>query len=224
MATIIAENLKWHLSVIPPATQKALDWLSKQKWLKQSAWYLAGGTALALQVGHRTSVDLDFFLPQADFNQGKLLEHFKKTKWQSTLIKEGTIYGELAGAKISFIAYPFFVSSEEHNWYGNVRVLLPKDVAVMKIIAISQRGKKRDFYDLYWYCQNREPLLDIILRLSRQYPNLNHNYHHIITSLSYFADAENDPEPRLAFSVSWLKVKRFFIGEAKKLMKDFKLI
>jgi len=214
----------WHFEALPSATKTALDKLSSQAWLKKSKWYLAGGTALTLRTGHRSSVDLDFFIPQTDFNSGKLLRHFENEDWQLTLLKEGTIYGELNKAKVSFIAYPFFLPSKNVVRYGTVRVLEPKDIAVMKLIAISQRGRKRDFVDMYWYAKNVEPVSDVILRLHHQYPYIEHNYHHIIKSLSYFADAENDPEPTLFFKASWRQVKSFFVGEAKKLMKQFKLV
>jgi hypothetical protein len=53
-------KIKFHFDVLPKETKKALDFLSNQKWMEKSEWYLAGGTALALQSGHRKSVDLDF--------------------------------------------------------------------------------------------------------------------------------------------------------------------
>ena len=58
----------WHYETLPRQAKKAFDFLSGEEWLKKSKWYLAGGTALALQVGHRKSLDLDFFseLPKFD--------------------------------------------------------------------------------------------------------------------------------------------------------------
>lgn len=214
-----SKKINWHIDALPAPTQKALDWLAKQVWIKKTDWYLAGGTAMALQVGNRCSVDLDFFTPQKEFDAGKLLSRFPLKDWKTTLLKEGTIYGELFGAKVSFIAYPFFVSAEPSLWYGNVRVLAITDIAVMKMVAISQRGKKRDFFDLYWYVKNMGPLREVFLRLKRQYPITTHNYHHIVKSLVYFADAESDPEPKLFFTASWKQVKHFFSNEAKKLME-----
>ncbi|MBI4128310.1 MAG: nucleotidyl transferase AbiEii/AbiGii toxin family protein, partial [Parcubacteria group bacterium] len=70
-----------------------------------------------------------------------------------------------------------------------------RDIAVMKIIVISQRGRKRDFVDLYWYAQHVEPLGAVLERLPDQYPTVAHDYHHILKSLIYFADAEEDPMP-----------------------------
>ena len=83
----------------------------------------------------------------------------------------------------------------------------------MKITAISQRGRKRDFFDLYWCAKNIEPLENIIKKLPAQYPAVAHDYHHILKSMVYFEDAESDPEPEINFDANWKKVKNFFIKE-----------
>lgn len=211
----------WYTDILPRATKKALDFLSNQDWLKKSLWYLAGGTALTLHVGHRTSIDLDFFLPQKDFDLEQLVAKFPKESWVTDIAREGTVYGRLLGAKISFIAYPFFVPKEQPKWFGTIRVLQPKDIVVMKIIAISQRGRKRDFVDFYWYCKNKEPLADILHRLPSQYPTVAHNYHHILKSFMYFADAEEDPMPKIFFDASWKKIKEYFRKEVPRITKEF---
>lgn len=213
-------TLAWHLEVLPPATKKALEFFARQKWLQSSAWYLAGGTALALQVGHRQSLDLDFFIPEKTFLPADLLKNFSEGEFHADIVREGTVYGKVMGAKVSFIAYPFFTAREESLWYGAVRVVPSADVAVMKIIAISQRGRKRDFFDLYWYCINREPLLDIVSRVSGQYPTVNHNYHHIIKSLMYFVDAEEDPMPQIFFDATWRGVKQYFQKEVPRITRE----
>jgi len=79
----------------------------------------------------------------------------------------------------------------------------------MKIIAISQRGRKRDFFDLYWMCQNVQSLSEIIPRVHKQY-TVQQNLTHILKSLVYFEDAESDPEPEIYFKTNWSTVKRFF--------------
>ena len=91
---------------------------------------------------------------------------------------------------------------------------------MMKIIAISQRGRKRDFFDLYWCAKNIESLEQAMLRLDEQYPTVRHNYHHIIKSLDYFDDAENDPAPKIFFKASWKEVKNFFRKEAVALIRQ----
>lgn len=210
------------IEILPKATKQAFLACQKLKLFNNSQWYLAGGTALALQVGHRQSVDLDFFTTASDFNREKLERQLIKTKkWRTTYTEEGTLYGEFYGAKMSFIAYPFFKPLRKRINAGSVKILTASDIAVMKIIAISQRGRKRDFFDLYWYCQNKEPLTEIILRVAKQYPGQEHNINHILKSLLYFADAEKDPMPKIFFSVTWPRVKRFFQKEVLSITHFF---
>src|SRR3989344_2857040 len=199
-----SSKINWHYETLPRETKKALDFLSLEKWLKNSKWYLAGGTALAIQTGNRKSLDLDFFTTKKDFEEKKLIAHFTNNKdWVTEVEEKNTIYGKLLGAKVSFIAYPFFIPKQKMLLHGEIEVMNPTDIGVMKITAVSQRGRKRDFFDLYWCAHNIESLENIIRRLPEQYPTVAHNYHHILKALVYFADAESDPEPEIYFNVTW---------------------
>ncbi len=219
METSSKKQLEMHWKILPPETKKAFDFLSAQNWLGSSGWYLAGGTALALQTGIRKSVDLDFFTTQPKFDTKNFLRNFGTYEnWQVTSEEDSTIYGELLGAKVSFIAYPFFVPTQEFLEYGSIRILQKRDIAVMKIVAISQRGKKRDFFDLYWCAHHVLPLLDLLKRLPQQYPSVAHDYHHILKSLVYFDDAEVDPEPEVGFETNWETVKDFFRKEIPRVV------
>lgn len=148
---------------------------------------------------------------------------FASGQWSTTLREQGTIYGIIAKAKASFIAYPFFHPSRKRVRVGHIHLLVPEDIAAMKVIAISQRGRKRDFIDLYWYCQNRDPLMDVVRRAVRQYPGQEKNLHHILKSLTYFDDAEQDPMPKVFFKLSWQEVKRYFTREVPKASSQFYL-
>jgi len=210
--------------VLPKETKIALDYLASQDWMRDSNFYLAGGTALALSMGHRKSVDLDFFTRDKTFNNTELLRNLSSAEDLVVDInKEDTFYARLFKAKVSFISYPFFLPKKDFVNYGGIRILHPFDVSSMKVVAISQRGKKRDFFDLYWYATNIEKLENIIERLKDQYPSVAHDYHHILKSLTYFEDAENDPNPVIYFDADWDKVKEFFRKEVplviKKLIK-----
>ncbi|PIY17663.1 MAG: hypothetical protein COZ15_02195, partial [Elusimicrobia bacterium CG_4_10_14_3_um_filter_49_12_50_7] len=85
---------------------------------------------------------------------------------------------------------------------------------------ISQRGRKRDFFDLYWCAKNIESLSVILKKLKKQYPLVAHDYHHILKSLVYFEDAQGDPEPEIYFKTTWRDVKGFFNSEVPKIMKE----
>ncbi|TAL50223.1 hypothetical protein EPN81_03380 [Patescibacteria group bacterium] len=213
-------GIEWHKNALPKTTQTALDFFSKAVWLKTSSWYLAGGTALTLQVGHRQSVDLDFFCPNKHVRLQQLLSRLEETHWRTDRVEEDTIHGRLFGARVSFIANPSFFPRAKPHWYGCVRVLDKKDIAVMKVIAISQRGYKRDFMDLFWYVRDSEPLLKVLNRLTDQYPSVAHDLHHILKSLVYFKDADEDPDPIFLENVSWRATKTFFQREVPKLTQQ----
>lgn len=197
---------------LPKATHNAFDVLSQQNWLRKNKWYLAGGTALTLQCNHRVSIDLDFFTPLTQFDEEQIISVLSKQGWTTSLREQGTLYGELKGAKISFISYPYFVPKQPFIIHKAIDIVDARDIAIMKIIAVSQRGKKRDFFDLYWYLTNRESLIELLKRLDVQYPNSSHNYHHIIKSLTYFEEAEEDPNPQIFFDANWKQVKEYFLN------------
>ena len=138
--------------------------------------------------------------------------------WETTFIKEGTVYGKIDGAKISLISYPFFKPSESFLKIGTISILSPKDIGAMKIIAISQRGKKRDFFDLYWISKNIQPLSKSIEIMQKHYI-VKQNDGHILKSLTYFNDAEDDKDPIINFKASWKEVKNFFKKEALNMAR-----
>lgn len=215
-----ARRIKLHFNILPRETKDALDFLSNQEWLEKTEWYLAGGTALALQVGHRQSVDLDFFAKLSRFDNIDILDRLSSSgNLETEVSKDNTIFAKLLGAKISFIAYPFFLPKQDVMKYGSVKILTPIDIAVMKVVAISQRGRKRDFFDLYWCVKNLEPLEETIKRLPAQYPSVAHDYHHIMKSMVYFEDAEGDPDPLIFFKADWKEVKSFFKKEIPTITK-----
>ena len=214
--------MKWKLDILPENTRFAIGYLEGKEWLAKQNWYLAGGTALVLQVGHRQSVDLDFFTETKTFLPAEVIKNFpdEDKVWDAQIVQEGTIYGTVCGAKVSFIAYPFFTPLMPFIKYGSINVLDKNDIAVMKVIAISQRGRKRDFVDLYWCLNNIVSLVDVLKKLSNQYPNISHNYHHIIKSLTFFEDAEDEPMPQQFSGATWQDIKKYFQSEAPRVAKQ----
>ena len=167
-----------------------------------------------MQAGNRKSVGLDFFTTEKDFDELALFENFLGNEnWVTTINRKNAVYGELFKAKVSFIAYPFFIPKQDVVHYGSIKILQPLDIAIMKIIAISQRGRKRDFFDLYWCAKNIEPLENLVKRVKVQYPLVAHDYHHILKSLVYFEYAESDPAPEIFFEADWKEIKKYFKKE-----------
>lgn len=218
-----------YLDRVPKETAAAFLKCTELSLFQQKGWYLAGGTALALQAGHRVSLDLDFFTIEKDFLVEDVSENLGQSDaWQPTLQRKGTLYGTFNKAKMSLIAYPFFQPSGDFLRCGTIRILKPHDIAAMKIVAISQRGRKRDFVDLYWYLNFYEParergmhpLQDTLDRVLEQYPSQKDNLPHFLKSLTYFDDAENDPMPTCHFPITWPKIKTYFRHEAEKACRE----
>ena len=207
--------------VLSKTAKKSLALLGQLEPTKKA--YLAGGTALALQLGHRFSFDFDFFVSE-EFKSEVLAQLFKKKLANFKLEQTawGTIYGYIQEPKakkirFSFLYYQYPLLFGYQNYLG-VHLAHPKDIGAMKIAAISDRGTKRDFIDLYFLCQ--EKILDLKEALSlydQKYKSLEINKVHILRSLSYFVDAEKQEMPQMLKEVSWKEIKEFFINEVKKI-------
>lgn len=195
-------------------TLKALDLVVASGALPPQT-YLAGGTAAALHLGHRYSYDLDFFTPKR-FDAKAVLRKLKKIKeyrlekmsWQTVLGYIGNIQ-----CTLFFYQYPLLADTYE---FRKCRVADLKDLAAMKIAALSDRGVKRDFVDLYFIIREGKISLEETLDLYGKKFNVPEaNRFHILRSLMYFADAENQRMPRMLKNVSWKEIKKFLEQEAK---------
>lgn len=171
-----------------------------------SGFYLAGGTALALQLGHRISIDLDFFSIN-DFSTREIADRLKtKGRLEIDSISKDTLNGSLNNVKISFFKYSYkllFPTKE----YSGVALADERDIAAMKILAISDRGNRKDFVDLFVLLKTY-PLSDILKFFNEKYKEYNYNMLHILKSLVYFFDADLDTEPVYIHPISWAEVKK----------------
>lgn len=123
-------------------TKETLALLGKSHLMDNA--YLAGGTAAALQLGHRISVDLGFFTPK-EFDTKELTQSLKKIgKFKLERQSWGTILGTLEKVKFSIFVYKYPALFPFKPLFG-INILDLRDIAAMKIDAISTRGIKRDF-------------------------------------------------------------------------------
>lgn len=187
--------------------------LGKSGLLKDA--YLAGGTALALQLGHRISVDFDFFtskdfVPKAISAKVAKLGAFKEEQ-----ADKGTILGVFNRIKFSLFIYKYPLISSPSK-YLSLKIADIRDIAAMKIDAIATRGIKRDFVDMYFICKSGLKLDDILSFYNKKYGKLASNLIHIQKSLVYFNDADLGDMPRMLVSCKWEEVKRFFEREVRK--------
>lgn len=177
---------------------------------------LVGGTALALQYGHRNSIDLDFFgkLDASDDDIQSVLSQFNDLEIlkQSDKIK---IY-KINGIKVDFVSY-------EYPWLDNVvcedgiRLASPKDIGAMKIYAAEGRGSRKDFVDIY-YLLKRFPLKELLSFYKSKYPN--HSEFVALRSLTYFSDAETYPMPLMYTDDKWETMKKEICSAVEFYVKN----
>lgn len=200
-----------YYETLGPDTLRLLENLQSLSFLEQAR--LVGGTALALQIGHRKSVDLDFF-GSISASAEEMKEALSANHTISSIKEAQNINMFLVDSvKVDFVNY-------RYNWIddvvieGYLRLASIMDIAAMKIYAIIGRGTKKDFIDLFFLLQ-RFSLEDILDFYVKKYPD--GSLFMALKSLSYFDDAEGDPMPIMLEPVSWEQVKEAIGEEIRRL-------
>ena len=172
---------------------------------------LVGGTSLALQLGHRKSVDIDMFgrLEADDFAVSDALRSFTRV----TIIQKSeniSIYS-IDGIKVDIVNYSYPWLSDVKNDDG-IRLAQMDDIAAMKLSAITGRGTKKDFVDISILLQyfNLKQMLEFY---SQKYSDGSEFL--VLKSLSYFEDAEKDPNPVMLQKFDWQSIKEQIIVALK---------
>lgn len=190
-----------HTETVSTATLELLK--SLQQISQFSKLRLVGGTALALHLGHRKSIDIDLF-GSADFDEISFPDIIRKAGDVTLLKNTENIHICLVnGIKTDIInySYPWL---EDVTVDNDMRIAGLKDIAAMKLSAITGRGTKKDFIDLFFLLKQFS-LDDLILFYEQKY--YDGSVFLVLKSLAYFADADNDGMPLMLFPVTWTDVK-----------------
>lgn len=171
---------------------------------------------MAIHLGHRESVDLDFFT-EKDFDI-ETIKHKLANKGGYKIDTElsHTLDGTLDGVRVSLFHNPhkpLFPLKE----YSGISLADERDVAAMKINAISGRGSKKDFIDLYFLLKSYS-INELIGFFEDMYSDVEYNKTHLIKSLSYFEKADSEPSPKMLKNVSWSDVKKEIRDQVQKLL------
>jgi predicted nucleotidyltransferase component of viral defense system len=177
---------------------------------------LVGGTALALQYGHRKSIDIDLFgeQPLTTMDVSKLLNQVGKVQLiqDTPSIKVYTVNG----IKVDFVNYPYGwlndTISEEKIRFGH-----PEDIGAMKLAAITGRGSKKDFVDLYFLLKHYS-LEELVNFYEKKYHD--GSVFLVLKSLTYFNDADQDEDLNMLIDIDWSHVKETILKVHKKYMDN----
>lgn len=173
-------------------------------------FYLVGGTAIALQLGHRRSIDFDLFSFQK-IDQRKIRSVIVKNhKINRVIIDNKDEYTLIVdGVKLTFLHYPFKIQSTK-RFNDNIRMPDLTTLAAMKAYALGRRAKWKDYVDLYWIMKNHCSIIEIIKKTKSIF-GVEFNEKNFREQLAYFKDVDYTEE------VDWLI--DFKIGD--KQVKDF---
>ncbi len=203
-------------------TRSQKEILKKLKFINEYGFYLAGGTGLALYLGHRTSIDFDFY-SQEHFPHlpGIFERHFKD--FEIIMDEPDTLILKIKDTSLSFFCYPYGLIREK-NILNNIFVASLEDISAMKIVSIVRMGNYRDFVDIYFLIKNFG-LRRIIKWIKEKFPS--YSTFLILKGLTYFEDAEktfeeNKARIKVFENIEWKEIKKLIQTEAQKFVEIIK--
>jgi hypothetical protein len=175
----------------------------------QQRFYLAGGTTIAIYLGHRHSVDLDWFTEEDITDPMRLAQAIreKEIPFVTGQIERGTLHGAISGVRISFLEYKYPLLRPLITWQRAACQLASlEDLACMKLSALTQRGSKKDFVDIFSLGLRHLSLREM-LRLYQQKYSVE-DIGHVLYGLSYFDDADQERLPKMFWDTDWRIIKK----------------
>lgn len=194
-----------HTEILTELQKKVLFKLGKA--LTNTDFYLGGGTALALQIGHRTSIDFDWFVSRLGEPE-VLLSRLKASNIDFNVVSIDieTVYLSIDTVQVSFIGYDYpLLQTKIFVQEYQVYLAGSDDIACMKLSAIGSRGTKKDFIDLYFLIKNFKSLEEYLKLYARKFST--RDIGHILRSLVYFEDTESEPDIRMIRPLIWEELK-----------------
>lgn len=211
-----------HTKALTKGAKLVFEILQGQSVLKD--FYLAGGTGLALQIGHRVSLDFDFFSIKEKLtgNSRERIVHSlsEEGKVEVELEEDGTLRIYLDRVGISFFHYEYPLVAPLLD-FGNLRIASFSDIGLMKIAAIVGRGSKKDFIDLYFIAKHYVSLEDLFKLSKKKFSRAKDFPIQSLKALVYFKDAEREKMPKMIKKARWEEVKGFFIKKVEEISREW---
>jgi hypothetical protein len=210
-----------HWERVPPILREIIVWVGQGPFAQR--FYLAGETALALQLGHRISVDLDFFsISDELLGESRreivaaLHERFPLEIIENTM---GRLLLTVQGSRMHFFSYgyPLLVPTVMVEGVALAGLL---DIGLMKMDAIVGRAARKDFYDLYFLTHDI-PLEEMLAQGQRKYPHTRDFAMMVLAALVDFAYADQQAAIATFPPVDWESVKAFFVQEIQRIGRQW---
>ncbi|MGH7494343.1 MAG: nucleotidyl transferase AbiEii/AbiGii toxin family protein [bacterium] len=176
--------------------------------MTRRGFYLADGTAVALHLGHRRSIDLDWFITDRMEDALQLSQALREEGIPLVVgqFERGTLHATVAGVRVTVLEYRYpHLKRPALSQELGCRLASLDDLACMKLSAIAQRGARKDFIDLYALLQEHKSLKQMLRLYSRKFAI--DDFGHVLYALAYFDDAEREPMSNMLWKVNWRQLK-----------------
>jgi hypothetical protein len=176
-------------------------------------FYLGGGTAVAIRLGHRRSLDFDWFTARPLGDPMLLAQRLRERglRFRTVDVAEATLHGEVDRVRVSFLEYRYPDLAAPAEWpVHGLRLGSLEDLACMKLSAVAGRGARKDFVDVYAIGTTRFGLSDMLAMYRTKYGV--DDVGHLLMSLVYFDDAESEEMPEMLWDVEWKEITRAIDG------------
>ena len=181
--------------------------------------YMAGGSALALQLGHRVSLDFDFF-SEGEFNSSQVNSSLNAVgKYPVSNETPKTMVGIFNDVKFSLFHYPYPLIAQTKKFL-RIGLSSLEDITAMKLVAITDRATKKDYIDLFVLAK-KYPIEHMFDFYEKKYHLLQPNLFTLIKSLQFFSEAEETDMPKMIEKINWEGIKKFFQKEVIKLAEKY---
>jgi predicted nucleotidyltransferase component of viral defense system len=201
-----------HRETVSPSTLDLLISLCAHPALGEFA--LTGGTALALRFGHRKSIDLDFFTP-AKFSSPDLAATLTESHgFVPKNVNDNGLSGSVDDVKVDFVTYRYALLQPFETLDG-VRLFGLHDNIAMKLSAITNRGARKDFFDVHQLIKSFG-LHELVRIYQAKYPS--HDAAILLRSLLYFDDADSQFDPDSLNGTEWPDVKAAVSAAVREML------
>jgi hypothetical protein len=209
-----------HWETITPAMGDVLGAIGERAFSER--FYLAGGTALALRLGHRRSVDLDFFSETDEVaarTRREIIQGLIPLGVKVIEDVDGNLLTIVSGIHVGFFSYGYRLLEPTES-VCSIALAGLIDIGLMKLDALVGRGSRKDFYDVYALAQ-QIPLQHLLARAESKYPYARDFALMAVESMVLFENADRDLQPDLLIETPWAEVRQFFVDQAQAIGKSW---
>lgn len=208
--------MKLHPDVLPPEQANLLRSLGPAA--DRLGYMIGGETAVALQLGHRRSLDFDWFTQDRIDDPVLLSAQIvdQGLPFEVSAVDRGTLHGRIDTVRVSFLEYPYAPLQPATEWpeFG-CRLASLEDLACMKLSAVAGRGARKDFVDIHALGSRCFELSRMLNLYQRRYGI--RDVGHVLFALVFFDDAEREPMPEMLRDTGWNEIRESITNWVRQL-------